>query len=332
MSLHVNPVQIGNHQVGPNEPTFIVAEIGINHNGFVSIAKQLIDLAIDAGCDAVKFQTRTVPIVYSAEELDKPRDVPQDILENAVSRNVLPKESVQRLKRSRFLDTKNGDLKYALELTDSEYREIDSYCSQRGILWFTSCWDVDSVDRMESLFSLPCHKIASACNEDDLLLARLRATGKPLILSTGMTDLQGVHDAVGVLGRENLIILHCTSVYPQGVGTEYGEEMLRHINLRGMDTLIREFSVPVGFSGHDTGIQPTYAAVVLGACMIEKHITLERGMWGSDQGSSLAPEGLRRLCGMVRELPHVLGSGVIEIYPAEQTAITKLRRVRRKKP
>jgi len=329
----IKPVVIAGRKVGPEELPFIVAEIGINHNGFVSTAKELIDLAVEAGCDAVKFQTRTVPVVYSTAELDKSRDVPRDILEHAIKRGVLSSISIKRLEQSDFRNSLNSDLKYALEFTDDEYREIDTYSKMRGILWFTSCWDSQSVERIERLFpDLPCHKIASACNEDDGLLTRLRATEKPLILSTGMTDLVGVHNAVRMLDKKNLIILHCTSVYPQGTGVEYGAEMLRHINLRGIETLREEFAVPVGFSGHDTGIQPAYAAAVLGACMIEKHITLERGMWGSDQGSSLAPEGLHRLCGMVHELQYVLGNGVIEVYPAEQAAITKLRRVRRTHP
>ena len=323
----ISPVKIGNHLVGDGQRTYVIAEIGINHNGDVAIAKKLIDLAVTAGADAVKFQTRSVETVYSPSELAKPRPVPRAILENAIRRGVLPIERVRRLTESDFENSTNGDLKRALELTDGELREIDTYCQKAGIAWFTSCWDVEAVKRIERLSNVPCHKIASPCNEDDELLRALRQTGKPLILSTGMTELQGVDQAVKELGRENLVILHCTSVYPKG--TEAGEEILQLINLRGMDTLRKRFGVPVGFSSHDSGIMPSYAAAARGACVIEKHVTLERSMWGSDQGSSIEPLPLTNLCRMVRELSVALGNGEIVIYPDEEAVAKKLRRVRR---
>lgn len=326
MNGNIRPVQIGNRLVGPGQPTYIVAEIGINHNGQIEIAKRLIDLAIKAGADAVKFQTRTVPVVYTKDELAKPRQIPKVILENAIERGVLADEAIRRLRASNFENSTNGDLKWALELTDEEYAEIDAHCRSREIAWFSSCWDVASLSRIEK-FNPPCHKIASPCNEDDELLRLARKTDRPIILSTGMTDLTGVSTAVNVLGKKNLVILHCTSIYPRG--TEAGEEILRLINLRGMDTLRENFGVPVGFSSHDSGIMPSYAAVARGACVLEKHITLERSMWGSDQGSSIEPIDLVRLYRAVRELSVALGNGEIIIYPDEEEAAKKLRRVRR---
>ncbi|MEA1929452.1 MAG: N-acetylneuraminate synthase family protein [Patescibacteria group bacterium] len=325
------PVRIGDCTVGPGHPTFLVAEIGINHNGDMDIAKRLIDLAAIAGASAVKFQTRTVGTVYSLEELARPRPVPRNLLENAIRRGTLSAEAVTRLRKSDFEDSTNGDLKWLLELTDNELREIDDHCRERGIIWFTACWDTASVDRIEELFpGTPAHKIPSPCNQDDELLRRLRKTGKPLILSTGMTDLDGIRAAVYVLGTENLIVLHCASVYP--TGTTSGDEMLGLINLRGITTLQETFGVPIGLSSHDSGIQPAYAAAVLGACMVEKHITLERGMWGSDQGSSIDPIDLPRLGKMLQELPLILGDGKILVNEAERAMEQKLRRVWRKAP
>lgn len=326
----MSEVKIGHKLVGPNQAVFIVAEIGINHNGSIELAKRLIDLAVDAGADAVKFQTRTVELVYSEAELAKPRIVPRVILQEAIAREVLPREAVWRLNKSNYEESTNGDLKRALEFTDDELKVIDAYCQAKKIMWFTSCWDCESVRRIESLFNLPCHKVASACNEDDELLLAMKKTNKPIILSTGMTDLRGIVEAVSTIGdTDNLIILHCTSVYPKG--TEAGTEILKLINLRGLDTLRETFHVPIGFSSHDSGIMPTYAAVARGASMIEKHITLERGMWGSDQGSSIEPIGFSSLCRMVRELAIALGDGKISVYPGEQEVAEKLRRVRRQR-
>lgn len=329
MKTPIKPVKIGNKLVGPGHPTYIIGEVGINHNGDLDVAMKLIDLAVDAGADAVKLQTRTVDVVYSAEELAKPRQVPKALLEQAIKRGVLSPEAITRLQESDFEKSTNGDLKRALELTDAELGEIDGYCKAKGIAWLTSCWDTKSLERIERLFpDTPCHKIASACNEDDELLRLARSTGKPIILSTGMSDLAGIKKAVEVLGgTDNLVVLHCTSVYATGL--EAGLEVLKQINLLGIDTLLEQFNVPVGFSSHDSGILPSYAAVARGACMVEKHITLERAMWGSDQASSLDPVDWVRLCRAIRELPVALGNGVIEIYPEEVPVAKKLRRVRR---
>lgn len=322
-------LKIGNKEIDYDQPVFIVAEIGINHNGDVEIAKKLIDVALLAGCDAVKFQKRTVPIVYAPSanydpgSLTKPRPVHKDILTNAVKRGVLSAEAVRRLEESNFETSTNGDLKWALEFTRDEYVEIDRYCKERGILWFASCWDEESVNFLES-FDPPCYKIASPCLTDDDLLRYTRSLGRPIILSTGMSDMSMVEHAVEVLGLNDLVLLHCTSVYPNSL--DAGDQILRMINLRGLRTLGNVFHVPVGFSSHDSGIVPTYSAAVLGACVIEKHITLERAMWGSDQASSIEPEELKTLCRWIRKLKIAEGDGVIKIYPEEMQVIKKLRR------
>lgn len=320
---------IGNKDIGYDQPVFIVAEIGINHNGDVEVAKKLIDVAVSAGCDAVKFQKRTVPVVYTPGanydpgSLTKSRQVHKVILRHAVERGVLSAEAIKRLEESNFENSTNGDLKWALELTHNEYEEIDRYCQEKGILWFASCWDEGSVDFLES-FNPPCYKIASPSLTDDGLLRYTRDKDRPIILSTGMSDLAMIRHAVEVLGADNLVLLHCTSVYPQNM--DAGNKILKMINLRGMDTLRKEFSVPVGFSSHDSGIVPTFAAVAKGACLIEKHVTLERSMWGSDQASSIEPEELKTLCRWVRELKLAEGEGVIRIFPEEMEVMKKLRR------
>jgi N-acetylneuraminate synthase len=320
-------INIAGRAVGPGYPCFIIAEIGINHNGDLNVAKKLIDAAAEAGADAVKFQTRTVEVVYTPEELAKARAVPRSVLENGIRRGVLPPSAVGRLTESNFEASTNGDLKRILEFTVDEYHEISRHCKLRGVIWLTSCWDTQALERMLP-FNLPCHKIASACNEDDALLIAARQTDKPVILSTGMTDLDGVSAAANFLDLEKLIILHCTSVYPKG--TEHGDELLSMVNLNGIETLARIFDVPIGFSSHFSGIMPVYAAVAMGACMIEVHVTLERGMYGSDQASSLEPAEFGRLFKATKELHTAKGNGRIVIYPGEEEVAKKLRRVRRK--
>ena len=315
-------VKVGKRNVESGEPVFIVAELGINHNGDVEIAKKLIDIAAGAGADAVKFQKRTVEVVFSKEEREKPREVPKFLLERALKRGVLPKEAVTRLKKSGFKDTRNGDQKYALELTKEEYKEIDNYCKERGILWFASPWDEGSVDFLDG-FDPPAYKVASASLTDDGLLRHIRSKGRPVILSTGMSDMKMVRHAVKVLGRKDLILLQCTAVYPK----DESERTLSMINLRGMRTLQEEFpDVPVGFSSNDSGIVPTFAAVAMGAVLIEKHLTLERGMWGSDQASSVEPGPFTSLCRWIREHHISLGDGKKVIHPEEEEVIKKLRR------
>ena len=283
-------VKIGNKKIGEGQPCFIVAEIGINHNGDINIAKKLIDLAAFAGCDAVKFQKRTIDIVYSAEELAKPRESP--------------------------FGTTNGDLKYGLEFGRKEYKEIDKYCRDKKIMWFASCWDEGSVDFIDQ-FKVPCYKIASASLTDDELLKYTRAKGKPIILSVGMSTLAQVDHAIKVLGKNDLIILHTCSAYP----SEYDE-----LNLKVIPALRERYNLPVGYSGHETGIPSSSAAVALGACIVERHITLERSMWGSDQAASLGSSGIIRLVRDIRLVEMSLGDGIKRVTEKEIPIISKLRR------
>ena len=284
-------VRVGDKLVGPGEPCYIVAEIGINHNGSPELAKQLIDAAVEAGCDAVKFQKRTVEVVYSPEELARPRENP-------------------------FGPT-NGDLKRGLEFGVDQYTEIDRYCRAKGVVWFASCWDESSVDFIER-FEPPCYKIASACLTDDRLLRHLRATGRPIIMSTGMSTLEQIQHAVDVLEADDLILLHCTSTYPS---------KLDELNLRAIQTFQRLFEVPVGYSGHEVGLPTTLAAVALGACLVERHVTLDRSMWGSDQAASVEPPGLKRLVRDIRAVESAFGDGIKRVYDSERPIIAKLRHV-----
>jgi len=285
-------VKIGNKIVGENHPCFIVAEIGINHNGSVDLAKKLIDIAATTGCDAVKFQKRTVDVVYTPEELAK--------------------------ERVSVFGTTNGDLKRGLEFGEKEYREIDHYCKEKGILWFASCWDEQSVDFMEG-FNIPCYKIASASLTDDNLLKYTKSKGKPILLSTGMSSMEQIRHAVSVLGEEDLIIYHCTSTYPSNT---------EEINLRVIKTLKQEFSCPVGYSGHERGLTPSILAVACGADSVERHITADRTNWGSDQAASLEIAGLSHMVRDIRQTPVLLGDGIKVVYPRELPIIDKLRRVK----
>lgn len=284
-------VRIGDWWVGEGEPCFITAEIGINHSGDVNIAQKLVSAAAVAGCQAVKFQKRTIEVVYSAEELARPRESP--------------------------FGTTNGDLKRGLEFGYEQYRAIDGFCRQQGILWFASCWDEASVDFIEQ-FDPPCYKIASASLTDDNLLRHHRRYGRPIILSTGMSTVEQIDHAVEVLGTENLLILHCTSTYPSQPD---------ELNLRVIPMLKERYQVPIGYSGHEVGLQTTYAAVVLGACFVERHITLDRAMWGSDQAASVEPQGFMRLVRDIRVIERALGDGVKRVYDSEVSVMNKLRRV-----
>jgi N-acetylneuraminate synthase len=285
-------IKIGNTLVGDGHPCFIIGEIGINHNGDVEIAKKLIDVAEAAGCNAVKFQKRTISVVYTSEELAKPRENP-------------------------FGPT-NGDLKYGLEFEKEDYNEIDRYCKEQELMWCASCWDEASADFIDQ-YPVPCYKIASASLTDDGLLrhTRLKAKHRPIILSTGMSTLEQIDHAVEVLGKGNLIILHSTSTYPA-----YYEEL----NLKVIPALKQRYGVPVGYSGHETGLASSVAAVALGACVVERHITLDRAMWGSDHAASLEPSGLTRLVRDIRLIEKSMGDGVKRVIEREVPIQKKLRR------
>ena len=318
-------ITIGGHVIGPDQPVFIIAEVGINHNGSLELAKTLIRAAAETGCTAVKFQKRTVPVVFSQTELAKEREVDRSIIESALKRGVLPPEAVSRLTRQGLEKTTNGDLKWALEFTLEEYREIDKCCRSLGIMWFASCWDEEAVDFIDQ-FNPPAYKIASPCLTDDGLLRHTATKGRPVIISTGMSTLPMVEHAVATLrekGTTEIAIMHCVSVYKNDVG----EAMLRRTNLRALDALRNKFDVPIGFSIHHNGIIPTHSAIARGASIIEHHITLNKALAGSDQAFSLTPKEFQELCRWAREFPPTLGSGKIEIDPEEEASMKKLRRV-----
>ena len=287
----MSTVKIGNKQLGPGQPCYIIAEIGINHNGDIDLAKRLVSVAVAAGCDAVKFQKRTVEVVYTEKELAQPRPNP--------------------------FGTTNGDLKRGLEFGHEDYAEIAAFCKQVKIDWFVSPWDEGSVDFIEQ-FNPPVYKIASASLTDDNLLKHVRRTGKPIIASTGMSTYDEIDHAVEVLGKENTILMHTTSTYP----AKYEQ-----LNLRAIPAMIERYNLPVGYSGHETGIPTSVAAAVLGACCVERHITMDRAMWGSDQAASLEPNGISRLVRDIRLCEQSMGDGVKRVYEEEIPVMKKLRRV-----
>jgi N-acetylneuraminate synthase len=284
---------IGDKIIGAGQPVYITGEIGINHNGELSNAFALIDQAAAAGCDAVKFQKRTPEVCTPRDQWDIERDTPWG--------------------RMTYID-----YRHRVEFGVEEYSAIDEYARQRGIAWFASPWDVESVDFLEQ-FDVPAHKVASASLTDDDLLRRLRATGRTVILSTGMSTPRQIRHAVEVLGSDTIVLCHATSTYPAKPS---------ELNLRMIHTLQAEFpNVPIGYSGHETGLQTTLAAVALGATFVERHITLDRAMWGSDQAASVEPPGLQRLVRDIRTISESLGDGVKRIYDGELAAMKKLRRV-----
>jgi len=286
-----NTVKIGDRLVGPGEPCFIVAEIGINHNGDLNIAKKLIDAAALAGCDAVKFQKRTPELCVPLEQRNLMRETPWGMISYMEYRE-------------------------RVELGFKEYSEIDAYCRTKGIFWFASPWDIPSVDFLEQ-FNPVCHKIASAAVTDTEMLKHVAATKRPVILSTGMSTLDQIRAAVALLAPKKLIITQATSTYPCKTD---------ELNLRAIETLRQEFGVPVGYSGHEVGLQTTCAAVVLGACLVERHITLDRAMWGSDHAASVEPSGFMRLVRDIRVIEAALGDGKKRVYDSELPGMKKLRK------
>lgn len=286
--------RIGDRLVGKGEPVFVIAEIGINHNGSLDLARKLIDGAYLAGADAVKFQKRTPEVCVPREQWDLERETPWG--------------------RMTYIEYRRR-----MEFGIREFVAIDRHCRERGILWFASCWDEESVDFIKR-FDPPCYKIASACLTDHDLLRKTRATGEPVILSTGMSTQEEIDAAVDVLGRDDLLIAHATSTYPCAPAD---------LNLRMIPALERRFpECPVGYSGHETGLAPTWAAVSLGATFVERHITLDRALWGSDQAASVEIGGFLRLVANIRDIEKSLGDGVKRVYKDELKQIEKLRRVK----
>jgi sialic acid synthase SpsE len=293
--VNVNPRlrRIGDRLVGPGQPVYVIGEIGINHNGDLRTALALIDQAKAAGMDAVKFQKRTPEVCTPRDQWDLERDTPWG--------------------RMTYIEYRRR-----VEFDAEDYRQIDDYCREIGIDWFASPWDVESVDFLGA-FNPPAFKVASASLTDDVLLRAMRATGRTVILSTGMSTPEQIRHAVEVLGSRNIVLLHATSTYPAPP---------EQLNLRMINTLEAEYpNVPIGYSGHEVGLQSTLCAVALGAVMVERHITLDRAMWGSDQSASVEPEGMRRLVRDIRVIEASLGDGVKQVYPGELSAMKKLRRV-----
>jgi N-acetylneuraminate synthase len=287
-------IKIGNRLVGDGHPSYIVAEIGINHNGDINIAKRMIDAAVHARADAIKFQKRTPDVSTLPDQKTQMRDTPWGYIT--------------------YLE-----YRYKVEFNEEQYREIDSYCRQKGIPWLVSVWDEPSVDFMEK-FDTPVYKIPSASLTDFNLIRKARATGKPVILSSGMSTMEQIKMGVGIAGEEDLILMHCTSTYP----CEPDE-----LNLRMVETLRQEFpNVPIGYSGHEVGLVPSAVAAAFGACMIERHLTLDRAMWGSDQAASVEPGGFERLVKYIRVTEASLGDGVKKVYDSEKSSMRKLRRVK----
>ena len=286
-------VKIGNRYIGDGEKVFVVAEIGINHNGSLENAMKLIDGAKSAGCDAVKFQKRTPELCVPKDQWLIERDTPWG--------------------RMTYID-----YRHRVEFSNDDYNEIDAYCKEKEILWFASCWDELSVDFMEQ-FNPPLYKAGSASLTDTNLLLKKKSTGRPLMISTGMSTLDEIKKAVDIIGTDNLMIAHSTSTYPC---------KLEELNIKVISTLKEMYpEVPIGYSGHEVGLSPTWAAVSIGATFVERHITLDRSMWGTDQAASVEVVGFKRLVENIRDIETSLGDGVKKLYDSELAPRKKLRRV-----
>ncbi|MGK9476213.1 N-acetylneuraminate synthase family protein [Melioribacter sp. OK-6-Me] len=285
-------VKVGKKFIGDGERVYIIAEIGINHNGSLELAKKLIDGAVFAGCDAVKFQKRTPELCVPKDQWHIERDTPWG--------------------RITYIEYRRK-----VEFGYDEYKEIDRYCKSKGIDWFASAWDEEAVDFLEK-FDPVMYKVASASLTDDRLLSRIKSTGKPIMLSTGMSTLEEIDRAVDFLGKKNLLIAQSTSTYPCN---------LEELNLRVIETYKKRYpEIPIGYSGHETGLAPSLAAVALGATFIERHITLDRAMWGTDQAASVEIGGMFRLVKDIRDIEKALGDGVKKVYESELKSKVKLRR------
>jgi N-acetylneuraminate synthase len=287
-------VRIGGHDVGDGERVFVIAEIGINHNGSLEVAKKLIDGAVLAGCDAVKFQKRTPELCVPRDQWDIQRETPWG--------------------RLTYIEYRRR-----VEFGEAEYRAIDRYCRERNVLWFASCWDEESIEFIDR-FEPPCYKAASASLTDIALLRAMKKTGRPLIMSTGMSTMAEIERSVAAVGQQDLLVAHSTSTYPCPPEA---------LNLRMIHTLKDRWpGCPIGYSGHEVGLAPTWAAVAMGATFVERHITLDRAMWGTDQAASVEIVGLVRLVANIRDVERSMGDGVKRVHEGELAARKKLRRVR----
>lgn len=293
MTQTKSEVKIGGRWVGDQHPVYVIAEIGINHNGDLDIARRLIEGAAKAGCDAVKFQKRTPDLCVPQDQRDIKRETPWGIMTYI-------------------------EYRHKVEFNKAQYAQIDSICKANHIDWFASCWDEEAVDFMEQ-FNPPCYKVASASLTDAGLLKKKRSTRRPMIVSTGMSSMDEIEAAMALIGNEDLLIAHATSTYP--CKTE-------ELNLRMIHTLKAMYpTVPIGYSGHETGLAPSWAAVAMGACFVERHITLDRAMWGTDQAASVEISGLERLVSNIRDIEKAIGDGIKKVYDSEMGPRQKLRRV-----
>ncbi len=284
-------IKIGSQMVGDGHPTYIIAEIGINHNGSVATAKELIKAAAEAGVNAVKFQKRTPEICVPEHQKSQMRDTPWGYIS--------------------YLD-----YRYKVEFGQEEYEEIDTFCQSLDIDWLASAWDIPSLNFIDA-FDPPAHKVPSALLTDHELLRALKATGRPVILSTGMSTMEEIDAAAAIMGMDNLLICHTTSSYPCPP---------EELNLCMISTLKEKFSCPIGYSGHEVGLVPSALAVAMGACLVERHVTLDRAMWGSDQAASVEPHGVRTLVKYIRVTEKALGDGKKKVYESEKSSLKKLRR------
>ncbi len=286
----IHGIRISDCIIGNNSPTFIVAEIGINHNGDLETARRLIDVAVSAGCDAVKFQKRTPELCVPDDQKTVERETPWGMMT--------------------YLDYRRR-----IEFGFEEYSQIDRYCAEKRILWFASCWDIPSVDFIRQ-FNTPCFKIASATLTDTALVEYISRQNKPVILSTGMSTMEEIRQSVSLLKNNQLIVAHSTSSYAC---------CHEELNLRMISTLQKELGCMIGYSGHEDNILPSCVAVALGAVLVERHITLDRNMWGSDHKASLEPSGLSQLVADIREVEKSLGDGIKRVYETELESMARLR-------
>lgn len=280
--------------IGPGQPVFIIAEIGINHNGSLQMALDMISRAHEAGCDAVKFQKRDPELCVPMDQRSIERDTPWG--------------------RMTYMD-----YRYKVEFTEADYAVIDDHCKKLGVFWFASPWDVNSVDFLQK-FNVPLYKAASASLTDHVLLQRMKATGIPLMMSTGMSTMEEIEAGIQATGTNNILLAHATSTYPCKP---------EELNLRMIQTLAAKYpTVPIGYSGHETGLATTLAAVAVGATFVERHFTLDRSMWGSDQSASVEPQGMRKLVEDIRTIEASLGDGIKRVYESEMGPRAKLRVVK----
>ena len=286
----IQSVTLGKKKIGLGKPTYFIAEIGINHNGDVKIAKKLIDAAANIGCHAVKFQKRN------------------------------PNTCVPENQKNLMRETIWGRMTYLeyrekIEFGKKEYKEIENYCKRKKIDWFCSCWDIDSVNFIKK-FNPICYKIPSACLTNDKLLEVIKKQNKPMLLSTGMSTIKEIDSAMKILSKKNLIVFQSTSSYPCEI---------EELNLNVIPNFIKKYKIPIGYSGHEARVSPSIAAYVLGACIIERHLTLDRSMWGTDQAASLEPEGYKILIESCKKIEQALGDGKKRVFKSEVAAKQKLR-------